>query len=325
MSYIYPQNDNKYVIRVYKLPVSTPLNKVNQVQSDFNYEVLLPETINNVIGFKLIDWSLPRDIVPSFWSTTTALQGSNKLDFRLSNPHISPQPADFTVTFPMKFYLYQNYKDPTRDYTETTTRLINTAIASNPTWAGKVNVDTVPITTVGTLLLVSTLDPSLPAGSLTTLTLLFQSGPNSKESVYIQMGWDAPVDVSSTTGVYALPSGVTSLQSPSATQLRGANYLDVFVEESPQSPMQRIFFKDDAYTTNRINISESVFRFEVDQNRPPRKIEKLHIKLRYEEDIDPGDYVQGPILFPQYFTFHFFTIENSIEDKPKWFQQNLSY
>lgn len=324
-SYIFPRNDSKYRVRVYKLPVSSPLNKTDQNQSDFNYEVVLPETINDVIGFKLIDWSLPRDIIPSFWPTTTKLAGVNKLDFRLSNLDISPVPADFTITFPTKFYAYQNYKDPTRDYVQMTATLMNQAIASNPTWQNKVNIDLVPITTIGTLILVSTLDASLPTGSLTYLTLLFQSGPNKAESVYYQMGWDTPVDAVSSTSVYILPPGVTALQSPNAVQLRGANYLDIFVEESNQRPMQRIFFKDDAYTTNRLNITESVYRFEVDQKQPPRKLERLHIKLRYEEDTDPGDFVDGPILFPMYFTFHFFTVDQSVTDMPDWLHQNLSY
>lgn len=324
-SFIFPRENKKYRVRVFKLPVSSPLNKTNQDQSDFNYEVVLPETINNVIGFKLIDWSLPRDIVPSFWPRTTKLPGSNKLDFRLTNLDISPVPADFTVTYPTKFYAYQNYKDPTRDYVAMTVLLMNNAIAANPVWKDRVNIDVVPITTLGSLFLVSTLDPTLPIGSLTYLTLRFLSGPNSTQSVYSQMGWDTLSDPVSSTTVYVLPPGTTVLQSPGAVQLRGANYLDVFVKESNQSPMQRIFFKDDAYTTNRLNITESIYRFEIDQNEPPRKIEKLHIKFRYEEDIDPGDFISGPILFPQYLTFHFFTIDETVSDMPKWLHQNLSY
>jgi hypothetical protein len=183
----------------------------------------------------------------------------------------------------------------------------------------------VPDTFLRTLILVSTIDPALPPGSSTKLTLLFGSGPSGDRNVYNTLGGFPVADIDSTTTYFQLPPGVQSLLSPQSTDLRGSDYIDVYIEESPQRPMQRIFFDDAAFTRNQIT-TQGVFRFEVDQDRPPRSIDRLHVRIRYENDIDPGRYLSGtPILSPNYLTFHFFTVQDSISTKPAYVKQNLSY
>lgn len=322
-SFIYPTSDNHYV-RVYKLPVSTPKNKNDQNSSDFDYEVTLPRELDNVLGFKLVDWSFPRDMIPTFWPPTSTLTGNNRLDFRLTNASISATPGDFTITFPTRYFDYQNFVDTTRDLLDSTTTLMNAAISLNATWNGRVSVALTADSRQRSLFMVSTLDPSLPSGSNTILTLLFLSGPNAAESTWSALGFDVQSDESSTTAYYVLPPGIQSLLSPSSVRLRGSHYIDVFVDQSPQRPHQRVFFTESGYTTNGI-WSDGVFRFEFNQDQPQRKLNKLNIHLRYEGGLDPGRFVNGPILAPHYLTFHFLCLYDSIAATPTYVQQNLSY
>ena len=321
MSFIFPTSVNSYV-RVYKLPVSTPTDKTNPTASDFNYEVVLPRELDNVLGLKLVDWSFPRDMIPTFWTQTSTLAGNNKLDFSLTNASIGT--GIFTITFPTRYLDYQNFLDPTRGLLTVTTDLMNAAIDLDPTWNGRVSVALTADSQQRSLFMVSTLDPTLPSGSNTVLSLLFLSGPNASESVWNTMGFNAQADYSSTTTYYVLPPGVQSLLSPSSVKLRGSHYIDVFVDESPQKPQQRIFFTEAGYTTNSI-ISDGVFRFEFNQNQPQRKLAKLNIHLRYEGNLDPGRFLSGPITAPHSLTFHFLCLYDSVTATPTYVKQNLSY
>lgn len=324
MAFIWPNSEDFYV-RVYKLPISTPLDKSTQTQGDFDFEVRLPERIQNVIGIKLVEWSFPRDLIPTFYPPTSKLTGKDRLDFRLFNPDISPVPADFTVALPVpRNFNYQDYQDPTRDFVEVLSRLMTMKVLTNPTWAGRVSVGLVPDSFQRTLILVSTSDQTLPPGSSTQLTLRFLSGPSGERNVYDVLGFDR-VDVSSTTTYYQLPPGIQSILSPRSTDLRASDYIDVYVDESPQKPLQRVFFDDPAFTRNAIS-AQGTFRFEVDQDRPPRTIDKLHVRIRYENGIDPGTFLKElPIIVHHNMTFHFFTLQDSNTSKPDYIKQNLSY
>lgn len=323
-SFVFPKSSTDSYIRVYKIPVSTPFNKQFKGEGDFNYELTLPERVDNVVGLKLVDWSFPRDMIPTFWQQTTTLAGNNKLDFRLTNTDISATPGDFTAVMPTRYLDYQNAIDSTRDYKVTIGRLMNAAIAADPVWANRVFVNLVQDSQQRSLLIVSTTDTSLPAGSSTALTLRFASGPNAAESIWYTMGFNVQSDVTSSTTYYALPPGVQSLISPGAVRLRGSRYMDIFIDESSQKPGQRVFFAEAGYATNSI-WSDGVFRFEFDQDNPPRTIEKLHIRVRYEDNTDPGRFLSGPILAPHYFTIHIFTLQDSIAPRPVYLKQNLSY
>lgn len=321
-SFIFPRTKDSYV-RVYKIPVSTPADKVFQDVGDFNYEVKLPERVDNVVGLKLVDWSFPRDLIPTFYQQTTTVEGNNKIDFRLFNPDIAAVPADFTATLPTRYVDYLNPKDSTRDYVSVVSTLMNNAIATSATWKGRVYVNLVADSQQRTLIMVSTNDPTLPVGSTTSLTLRFLTGPSGTSNCWTTMGWPR-VDVTSTTTYYVLPPGVQSLLSPNAVNLRSSHYLDIFIDESSQKPGQRLFFTESGYTTNSI-WSDGVFRFEFDQDTPPRTLETLHIRVRYEGGIDPGRFLTGPITSPHYMTFHVFTMQDSITPRPAYLLQNLSY
>lgn len=323
MSYTFPKGPHSR-LKVYKVAVSTPENKTLQNTSDFNYTVDLPYGIQNVVGMSLVEWSLPRDIIPTFYPTTTRLVGNNKLDFRLENTDISPLPADFTVTFPTKYFFYQDPTDPTLDYTVAVTTLMNQAIAANPTWAGKVSISCVAESYNQTLIAISTIDLGLPANSTTTLTLLFATGPNSDSAANLVMGFPTKTDVVSSATLFQLKSGTQVIESPTSVQLRSANYIDVYVEESNLQPLQRIFVRDPNYTTN-IYASEGVSRLSVNIDNPPRKIDQLHIRLRYQDEGDPGDFLASPIIVPHAFTFHIISLVDEQESVPTYVQQNLTY
>lgn len=323
MAYLQPLN-NDYYIKVYKTSVGTPLNKTQQGASDFTYEAQLPEVIDDVIAIELVEWSLPSDIIPTFYPTTTQVAGNNKLDFTLTNTDISGTAGSFTVTFPTKYYMYENYNDPNRDYNVIVAKLMNEAIDANPTWAGKVRITLVPQAFYNTLFIVSTVGSGLPTSSTTTLRLLFATGANSATSSYKVMGWTSKVDVTSSASLLSLPVGSQAISSPSIVQLRVALFLDVYVLESPQKPMARIFFTEVAYIQNEY-ATEAIAGFEIDKDNPPRRLDKLNIRLRYQNDLDPGAFSDGEIIAPHYFTFHIISLKNEISSKPKWVRQSLAY
>lgn len=322
-TFIRPQNKNYYV-KPYKISVGTPENKIVQGASDFTYDVRLPEIVDNVIGIELVEWSLPTDIVPTFYPATTTQTGNNKLDFTLTNSDVSGTPGTFSVTFPTKYYQYENYADPNRDYNVVVAKLMNEAIDANPTWAGQVRITLVPQAFYNSLFIVSTIGSGLPASSTTVLRLLFSSGANSASSSYKVMGWPAKVDVTSSTAIIALPPGSQAIASPGIVQLRVALFLDVYVEQSPQRPMARIFVDEVAYIRNKI-ATDGISGLELDKDNPPRKLEKLSIRLRFQNNLDPGNFSDGVIIAPHYFTFHIISLQNEIATKPRWIKQNLGY
>lgn len=322
-AFLQPQSEN-YYIKTYKVGVGTPENKIVQGDSDFTYDVYLPEVIDNVISIELVEWSLPTDLVPTFYPATSNQVGNNKLDFRLVNTDISATAGEFTVTFPTKYYQYENYDDPNRDYNVVVAQLMNEAIDANPTWAGKVRITLVPQAFYNSLFVVSTVGAGLPANSFTLMTLRFASGPNAASSSYKVMGWTVKADYVSSTSIVAMPPGTSVLISPGIVQLRVALFIDVYVEESPQRPMARIFVDEVAYIRNKI-ATEGISGMEIDKDNPPRRLEKLRIRLRYQNNLDPGDFSDGPIIAPHYFTFHIMSLQNEIETKPGWIKQNLAY
>lgn len=314
-------------IKVCRVTVSTN-DKTSPLSSDFNYEVRMPDAVNNVIGIKLVEWSFSRDVIPTFYPKTTTLVGNNRLDFRLTNPDISILPGDFTVKLPRKALDYRNHDDLTRDFIEVMSKVMQNAVDANPVWAGKVVLGLVEDSTSRSNFLVYTPPASPPApGARTKLTLLFASGPNRRSFIARTLGFDQ-VDVDSAVSTqFGLVAGLEVLISPYPARLRPSDYLDVFVDESPQRPMQRIFF-DDPLRTRNSRSARAFHRFEVDTERPPRRLDRLHIRIRYRNNIDPGASIEGEgevFAMPNFMTFHIFTVEDSILSLPEYVKQDLSY
>lgn len=323
MSYLFPKGPNSR-LKIYKVAVSTPEDKILQNTSDFNYEVDLPYAITDVVGMSLVEWSFPRDVIPSFYPTTTKLTGNNKLDFRLENPDIAGVPADFSVTFPTKFLAYQLPGDPTAAYLNVTETLMNEAISQNVLWKDRVYVSLEPQATNTTVMIVATTDPTLPSTSSTTLTLLFASGPNTVESANEVMGFVPKADYVSSSTLFYLNNGSQVIESPLPVSLRAAKYIDVFVKQSNLKPLQRVFVRDDNYTTNAFS-TEGVNRMTINTDNPPRRIDKLQISLRYQGEGDPGDFLTTPILIPHALTFHIISLVDENHAIPTYVQQSLTY
>lgn len=313
-------NTNDYHVRVTKLSVSNTKDNTSQLPGDFNFEIQLPDALNNVIGFKLVEWSFSRDMVPTFYPEMTNLAGRDSLDFRLTNPEISPVPGDFTVYFPPIAYDYENLDEVERDITRELSVRMQEEIYLNPAWQEQVIVFALPdYAQLRTHLVVANSDPSLPT---TKLTLLLKSGPSGEKNAAEALGFDRD-DVESNRDEPGLETYEESLISPYPMKLRISDYLDVFVDESPQKPMQRIFFND----RNRIHGVAPIGsnRVEIDTDQPPRRLERLHIRIRYKDNLDPGKYVDDDLkLFTSQkcMTFHFFTLEKS---RPNYLNQDLSF
>lgn len=323
MSYIFPKSENSRY-KIYKVAVSTPEDKILQNTSDFNYEVSLPYAITDVVGMSLVEWSFPRDVIPSFYPTTTKLTGNNKLDFRLENPDIAGVPADFSVTFPTKFLQYQLPENKTAAYLDVTEQLMNDAISQNAIWKNRVYVSLEPQATTATVMIVATTDPTLPNNSSTTLTLLFASGPNTAESANEVMGFVPKLDYASSSTLYFLNNGSQVIESPLPTSLRAAKYIDVYVEQSNIKPLQRVFVNDNNYTTN-IFSTEGINRMTINTDNPPRRIDKLRISLRYQKEGDPGDFLSTPILIPHALTFHIISLVDENHAIPTYVKQSLTF
>lgn len=322
MSYLYPKGPNSR-LKIHKVAVSTPEDKILQNTSDFNYEVNLKYAITNVVGIALVEWSFPRDVIPSFYPTTTKITGNNMLDFELFNPDIAPLPQQFSVRFPTKFLSYQNPGDPSSDYTVVLSQLMNQAIDSVVLWRDRVRITVPPQPLFSTVMIVSTIDTTLPPSTSTQLKLLFASGPNTGVNASEPMGFELLDYTSSTTLVY-LNNGSQVIESPRPTRLRAANYIDVFVAEANQQPLQRVFVRDENYTTN-IFSTEGVNRLAIDTDNPPRRIDKLHISLRYQSEGDPGDFLTDPILIPHAMTFHIISLVDENHANPSYVKQSLTY
>lgn len=322
MSYVFPKGPNSR-LEIHKVAVSTPEDKIQKDSSDYNYEVTLDYAITNVIGISLVEWSFPRDVIPSFYPDTTKLDGNNTIDFELFNPDIAAAPQLFTSYFPTRFLNYQSPGKPQDDYSTVVGQIINREIAKNATWKDKVVVTCVPQSLLGTFLVCSTIDLTLPATTTTQLKLLFASGPNTRTNASGPMGFDVADYTSSQTLVY-LYNGSQAIESPNTTNLRAANYVDVTVTESNLKPLQRIFVRDDTYTTN-IFSTEGINRLSIDTDNPPRRIDKLHIQLRYENFDDPGDFTDAPILIPHAMTFHIISLVDENHANPSYVNQNLTY
>lgn len=323
MSFLFPKGPNARY-KIYKVSVSTPEDKILQNTSDFNYEVELPYAITDVVGMSLVEWSFPRDVIPSFYPTTTNLIGNDYLDFRLENSDIAGVPADFTASYPTKYLAYQQPGDPSSDYTKVTEKIMNEAIAANPLWKDRVNIAFEPQAGNTTVLVVSTTDITLPSTTTTTLTLLFLSGPNNAEAANVPMGFQPKADYVSSPTLFYLNNGSQVIESPFSTILRAAKYLDVTVAESNVKPLQRIFVRDENYTTN-IFSTEGVNRLSIDTDNPPRRLDKLHIELRYQAEGDPGDFLTAPILIPHALTFHIISLVEENDKIPSYVAQSLTY
>lgn len=323
MSFIQPNSVfNRY--KVDKISVATPWDKVIDSCGDFTYEVALNTAITNVVGMAVVEYSFPEDIIPTFFPTTSKITGNNKLDFSLENTDITPGVTVFTVTFPMKYFAYENIANPSTSYTYNLEQLLNNAISQDPTWKGKVYVTVVPSANFQTLLAISVTDVSLPASSTTTMRLLFASGPNTLESAFYSMGFDTKTDVVSSTTLFYLNNTTQTIESPSPTRLRAAQFIDIFVEESDVRPLQRVFIEDPAYVSDKFS-TDGVNRLTLNVNSPPRRIDKLHICLRYEKFGDPGNFAGSPIIVPHAMTFHIFSIEEENTQIPNYAHKSLSY
>jgi hypothetical protein len=323
MSYVTPIGPNSR-LKIYKVAVSTPEDKVVQNKSDFNYEVILPYTITDVVGIALVEWSFPKDIIPSFYPTTTKLTGNEHVDFRLANTDIAAGFTDFTMEFPTKFLTYSDPSDSASSYIEVLSSLMNEAINANPVWAGKVKITVLPQVFLATLIVISNIDITLPSTTTTTMTLLFASGPNSATSAHLEMGWPVKADYVSSSTLFYVNTGSQAFESPAPTQLRAAKYLDVSVKESSLRPLQRIFVRDSNYVTN-IFSTEGINRFTIDTDNPARILNKLHISLRYEGEGDPGDFIGKPILIPHAMTFHIISLVDENHANPSYVKQSLTY
>jgi len=314
-----PVSSNAY-LRPIKLAINSREDKKDSSQSDFNYTAVLKEEIQNVVGMAITYFSMPRNASPTFYPTTSFATGKNRLDFSLENSDIAGAAQTFSITWPTKHYAYQEPAYPDHDYLRQCEILMNEAIDADATWKEKVWINLTPHPLNNTLMTVSVIDTSLPSTSTTELKLLFASGANAANSVFTQMGF-AQLDYTSSPSLLNLNTGSQTIESPNPVALNPFPYIDIFVQESNQRPLKRIYTRDENYTT--VFNAESVNQLPLDTDNPPRRLRELNIRIRYQNGQDPGDFVNDAT--PHSIGFTIMQLADENQPIPGYTENNLMW
>ena len=80
-------------VKVTKLYVNSD-DRDDSSNGPYDYVITLPQEIQYVVGIELTSYNFPSDIAPTFIAAGTGFDGTNKLDFALSNGSAT----NFTVT-----------------------------------------------------------------------------------------------------------------------------------------------------------------------------------------------------------------------------------
>ena len=315
---------NPNYIGVTKIPINSA-EKNNKEDSNFDYDIDLPfsQELQRVLGIELVGHNFKFNMVPSFYPRNVQkhILGRNILDFTLENPDISATPGVFSITYPTLFFVYTATATIRADYLEQSQSLVTEAIQANPTWRDKVRILFVPEGNKRTVIVVQTIDPLLPAGSTTKMTLKFLTGPNEKSSPHQAMGFPKE-DIESDNTTFTLPIPEDQvLLSPNQTNLSPFRYVDIIVKNSQFKPLARVYFQSGRYSVPYID--PWVTRVRLQNSDPIKKLKTIEIRLEFEGGFTPGDYGVLDFNGEHDLLLHFFTLETEIQRIPEWINQNF--
>lgn len=310
MSFLTVQGSFYY--RVQKVNISSR-DKVEPNDSDLEYQVALRTALKNVVSVTLAEWSFPPSLFPSF-------EDNNMLDFSLENPNfLYPEPIVYSIILPQRKMNLDDKNDTTASLIRALQTSMMQAIDSRTNlFKNSTQIEVFGSDLFNLMFCVKVPFPAsfwLPSDS-TTLTLLFDSGPNRDRSAYASLGFPTQTDVSSST-ILTLDTPVQAIESPLQTNLTPNKYVDVFIDEMGSSPVKRIFATDATYVTNYSSIDS--LSLDVITNNPPRNIDKMHVRIVHDS------HYKNKTL-PHAYTLHVISLENGVLPTPSYAtQQRLVY
>ena len=267
----------------------------------YDYVVTLPQEIQYVIGMEITGYNFPSALAPTFVAEGPGFQGTNRLDFTLTN---GVDTTEFNVVWPEKSYTYQNVTVPYLSYVRTLQQLMNEAIFSDPVFGNggpneaffRVDIDPEERTVI-----------AVSGPGVTGFSLLFDTGVNSENSSHVAMGFN-DVDV----------GPALTITSPNPTNLAPFRFIDVNVEEAAEyRPLERIYMTNNVYygtTRNEPNVT----RTRLLSSEPLRRLKRLRIRLTLEGGVVPP--VTSGLSHDLAFTV--FNLANE-EVVPEWVNQTF--
>jgi hypothetical protein len=235
----------------------------------YDYVITLPKEIQYVVGIELTSYNFPSEIAPTFVAAGTGFDGTNKLDFALSNGTAT----NFTMTWPEKSYSYQNVTVPYLSYVRMLQQLLNETIFSDATFGnGGPNEATFSVT----------VDPeertvvTVSGTGVTGFQFLFATGTNEKDSAHTAMGYTKADTALALTNT-----------SPNPTNLSPFRFIDVNVEEAAEyQPLSRVYMTDNVYY-GTVRNEPNVTRTRLLSSQPIHRLKRLRIKLTLEGGVVP--------------------------------------
>lgn len=282
-----------------KIWVSTSENKADPNQrSNTTYTLVMPREVEDVVGLHISGYYFPRwSLGPSFWPPNPEknIPGNDRADVQIQPPLASGySDLSFVLEFPSVAMVYSDDDDPVHSYTHTVARMLNAAVV------GTEYEDALRFRFLANSLLGTRIeaDPLVPALQGTTITFLFDTGPNRERAAWRTMGFTgARRDVFLVAGEFAL-------ESDSYADVRRIRYLDISYEggDAMENPIRRIYTpsfssKDDfanSFDAYSESLSQSLRQLVfLKGGEPIRRLKQLDLTLRYADGVDPEDLL-GP-------------------------------
>lgn len=231
-----------HYIRVHKIYVdSRERDETSEHVGRYRFTNFRP--IQNVVGMEITGWMLPDAVTPTFMPPPAQVipdvPGDDYVDFSLSA--VGYDTRTFSFKWQPKGWLYNSAAVPHKDYIYFLRAYIMDAIRDDAIYGGnKVLVTASADAFEKTRLIVRGRAPFVGDG--VTLTLLLASGPNKARSAWYQMGYAAPVDVASVTGLGDPLDPVQTLVSPARCIMEPRLFVDVFCDQySKEDKLRRIY------------------------------------------------------------------------------------
>lgn len=239
---------------------------------DLTVEVEPP--VDNALGLNLVAWQADPDLAPTFWPPSPAMQGGDTLDFSLANSNVNGgAPTLFSVQLPNRFVSQEEVAPLLQD-------LVSAAVAADPAWADV----TMSVDLYARFLRVhASTDITNGLAYLSTLRLLFASGPNAARACPGPLGFDAQDYSSHQRNDILSPFGVASVVAarPFGQPFR---YLDLLVASAAGGA-------PDSFRLNLSNVTlRAPPRARIDTEDPPRKLARLDVRIRLPGAMRPSLY-----------------------------------
>lgn len=325
-AFIYKRGTGSY-LRTREIHIDSSIDKEDENQSDFLFNVVLVNEIQNVISITLSSWNIDKDITPSFWPPNGTVAGNDMLDIEISNAgYNGGTPFTLSIQLPNANLYWDKNAPKDSNFASVVENLLYAARdAYDKSGLAQLRF-TCEYLIPGSFSLFTFLDRFVvgPMTGASPFTLLFQTGPNSDRSCYSQLGFEK-LDYDSidgfALGTITLSGNSQGVASPNPIQLQTFKYVDVNVAQSNKTPVHRIFTTNPSVFRNEQSAS-TLRQQKVDTDQPPRTLKKMSIQILYPGGVNPALYLsrQTPIQF----TFTVLQVAQETDELPSYMKQTLA-